>query len=134
MEHDAMSSEKFPILNEMGIADPYDIERYTSRIEGDHDVLKLYFHRHQGDWVAKSKKFKFKRVFKTLRVNEGRVPYIETTESSPYFLKAVDELDKVAAEERNAQSKKERLLEEIDHLEKVVSRKIEDLRRQIDAL
>jgi hypothetical protein len=129
-----VSAEKFPILKEMGIDDTYDIERYTARIEGESDVLKIYFHRHQGDWVTKSKKFKFKRTHKTLRVNEGRVPYIDTTESSPYFLHAVDELDKLVAEERNTQSRKERLLEEMSHLEKVVERKLADMRRQIEEL
>ncbi|QEQ95618.1 DUF3461 family protein [Neptunomonas concharum] len=129
-----MSAEKFPTLIEMGIDEPHDIERYTSRIEGDVDILKIYFHRHQGDWMAKSKKFKFKRMHKNMRVNEGRVPYIATTESSPYFLRAVAELDQLVAEDKSAQTKKQRLLDDIEHLEKVVSRKIEDMRRQIEEL
>lgn len=129
-----MSAEQFPTLVEMGVEEPRDIERYTSRIEGDVDVLKIYFHRHQGEWMAKSKKFKFKRMHKNMRVNEGKVPYIQTTESSPYFLRAVTELDQLVAKEQDAKNKKERLLEEVEHLEKVVSRKIEDLRRQIDEL
>ncbi|WP_136680423.1 DUF3461 family protein [Neptunomonas sp. XY-337] len=129
-----MSEEKFPTLTEMGIEEPSDIERYTSRIEGDVDVLKIYFHRHQGEWMAKSKKFKFKRMHKNMRVNEGRVPYIATTESSPYFLRAVAELDSLVAAERTSQDHKQRLLDDIEHLEKVVSRKIEDMRRQIEEM
>lgn len=129
-----MSAEQFPTLIEMGVEEPRDIERYTSRIEGDVDVLKIYFHRHQGEWMAKSKKFKFKRMDKNMRVNEGKVPYIHTTESSPYFLRAVAELDTLVAKDKDAKNKKERLLEEVEHLEKVVSRKIEDLRRQIEEL
>lgn len=129
-----MSAEKFPTLREMGVAEPYDIERYTARIEGDVDILKVYFHRHQGEWMAKSRKYKFKRMHKNMRVNEGRVPYIATTESSPYFLRAVAELDRLVEAEHDAVSKKQRLLEDVDHLEKVVSRKIEDIRRQIESL
>lgn len=129
-----MSAAKFPTLTEMGIDEPKDIERYTSRIEGDVDILKIYFHRHQGDWMAKSKKFKFKRMHKNMRVNEGRVPYIATTESSPYFLRAMAELDQLVSVEKTTQTRKAQLLDDIEHLEKVVARKIEDIRRQIDEL
>jgi hypothetical protein len=129
-----MSADKFPTLTEMGIDAPSDIERYTSRIEGDVDILKIYFHRHQGDWMTKSKKFKFKRMHKNMRVNEGRVPYIATTESSPYFLRAVAELDQLVSAEKTTQTRKAKLLDDIEHLEKVVARKIEDIRRQIDEM
>lgn len=129
-----MATEQFETLKEMGIEDVHDIEKYTSRIEGDMDILKIYFHRHQGEWFAKSKKFKFKRVQKEILVNDGLVPYRSTTEPSPFFLRAVAELDALVKEEVSAQNKKEQLLEELEHLEKVVTRKIEDIRRQIDEM
>ncbi len=129
-----MSAEKYPTLLEMGIEEPHEVERYTSRIEGDMDILKIYFHRHQGEWMTKSKKFKFKRQHKNMRVNEGRVPYIATTESSPYFLRAIAELDTLVTVEKTAKDRKQRLLEDIEHLEKVVERKLEDMRRQIEEL
>ena len=129
-----MSAEKYPTLLEMGIEEPHEVERYTSRIEGDMDILKIYFHRHQGEWMTKSKKFKFKRQHKNMRVNEGRVPYIATTESSPYFLRAIAELDTLVTVEKTAQDRKQRLLEDIEHLEKVVARKLEDMRRQIEEM
>lgn len=129
-----MATIDCPTLKEMGIEETSDIERYTSRIEGDVDILKIYFHRHQGEWMAKSKKFKFKRMHKNVRVNEGLVPFRATTESSPFFLKAIAELDKLVAGEQSAKDKKERLLDELEHLDKVVSRKIEDIRRQIEEL
>ena len=129
-----MATEQFETLKEMGIEDVHDIEKYTSRIEGDMDILKIYFHRHQGEWFAKSKKFKFKRVQKEMLVNDGLVPYRSTTEPSPFFLRAVAELDALVKEEQSAQNKKEQLLDELEHLEKVVARKIEDIRRQIDEM
>jgi hypothetical protein len=129
-----MSAEKYPTLLEMGIEEPHEVERYTSRIEGDMDILKIYFHRHQGEWMTKSKKFKFKRQHKNMRVNEGRVPYIATTESSPYFLRAIAELDTLVTVEKTAKDRKQRLLEDIEHLEKVVARKLEDMRRQIEEM
>lgn len=129
-----MATEQFETLKEMGIADVHDIEKYTSRIEGDMDILKIYFRRHQGEWFAKSKKFKFKRVQKEILVNDGLVPYRSTTEPSPFFLRAVAELDALVKEDVSTQNKKEQLLDELEHLEKVVARKIEDIRRQIDEM
>lgn len=129
-----MAVEKFPALFEMGFEDPNDVDRYTTRIEGDVDILKIYHRRHQGEWMTKSKKYKFKRLHKKLRVNEGLTAYRDTTESSPFFLKAVAELDRLVAGEKTTKAKKEDILEEIDHLNKVVARKIEDLRRQIEEL
>ncbi|MCO4757541.1 MAG: DUF3461 family protein [Oceanospirillaceae bacterium] len=129
-----MATQQFETLKDMGIDDVHDIEKYTSRIEGDMDILKIYLHRHQGEWFAKSKKFKFKRVHKNVPVKEGLVPYRATTEPSPYYLRAVAELDSLVTEEKTTQNKKEVLLDELEHLEKVVARKIEDIRRQIDEM
>ena len=129
-----MAVEKFPALAEMGFEDPSDIDRYTTRIEGDIDILKVYHRRQQGEWMTKSKKFKFKLLHKKLRVNEGLTAFRDTTESSPFFLKAITELDKLVASDRTSKAKKEDILEEMEHLNRVVSRKIEDLRRQIEEL
>jgi len=67
-------------------------------------------------------------------VEGGLVPYRASTEPSPYYLKAVAELEKLVVEEKSVKDKKQHLLDEIDHLEKVVTRKVEDLRRQIEEL
>ncbi|WP_020682541.1 DUF3461 family protein [Marinobacterium rhizophilum] len=129
-----MSENNFDTLTAMGIENVHDIEQYSTRIEGDVDILKIYFRRHHGEWFAKSKKFKIQRLHKNVKVDAGRVPYRAITESSPYFLRAVAELDQLVAQEKSTLNRKELLLEELDHLEKVVSRKIEDLKRQIDEL
>lgn len=128
-----MSAEKFSTLKEMGFENPHDIQRYSSRTENDVDVLKIYLHRHHGEWMAKSKKFKFKRKHKNLPV-DGLVPYRATTEPSQYYLRAIAELDMLVEGDKSSKDKKERLLEELEHLEKVVSRKVEDIRRQIEEL
>lgn len=129
-----MASDKFETLTEMGFEDVHEIEKFSTRTEGDMDILKVYLHRHQGEWFAKSKKFKFKRVHKNVPVTDGLVPYRSTTEPSSYYLRAIAELEKLVQEDAQVQSKKEHLLSEIEHLEKVVARKIEDIRRQIEEL
>ncbi|RTE67012.1 DUF3461 family protein [Amphritea opalescens] len=129
-----MSAEKFRTLKEMGFDNPHEIEKFTTRTENDTDVLKVYLHRHQGDWMTKSKKFKFKRKHTNISVEGGLVPYRASTEPSPYFLRAVDELEMLVTAERTVKDKKQHLLDEIEHLEKVVSRKVEDLRRLVEEL
>lgn len=129
-----MSAEKFQTLKEMGFENPHDIQRFTTRTENDIDVLKVYLHRHQGEWMAKSKKFKFKRKHSNVSVDSGLMPYRASTEPSPYYLRAIAELEQLVAEDQSTKDKKQLLLEEIDHLEKVVARKVEDLRRQIEEL
>ena len=129
-----MSAEKFQTLKEMGFENPHDIERFTTRTENDVDVLKVYLHRHQGEWMAKSKKFKFKRKHTNVSVEGGLVPYRASTEPSPYYLRALSELEKLVAQDKSVKDKKELLLDEIEHLEKVVARKVEDIRRQIEEL
>jgi hypothetical protein len=129
-----MSEHKFKTLGAMGIEDLHDVERYSTRIEGDVDILKIYFHRHHGEWLVKSKKFKFKRLHKTVKESDGLVPYSTSTESTPYYLRAIAELDQLVAQEKSSLNRKALLLEELDHLEKVVARKIEDLKRQIEEL
>ncbi|MFP8965336.1 DUF3461 family protein [Pokkaliibacter sp. CJK22405] len=125
---------EFRHLTEMGVEDVTDIERYTLRLEGDDDVLKIYFKKDKGDWFSRSKKFKFKRFQKTVRVNEGNQHYREVTEMSPYLLKAVEELDRLVARDQQKMSEKERLMAELEHLDKVVSRKISDMRRLIESM
>lgn len=129
-----MSAEKFQTLKEMGFENPHDIQRFTTRTENDIDVLKVYLHRHQGEWMAKSKKFKFKRKHTNVSVDSGLMPYRASTEPSPYYLRAISELEQLVAEDQSTKDKKQLLQEEIDHLEKVVARKVEDLRRQIEDL
>ena len=127
-------SEQYPTLSEMGIVDVYDIEKFSTRQEGDMDILKIYFHKDPLNWLSKSKKFKFKRQVKVLNVKEGNVLCRETTEPSPYFIKAVNELEQLVERIKSSKCRKEILLGEIDHFEKVMERKIADIRRQLEDL
>ncbi|WP_432471819.1 DUF3461 family protein [Amphritea sp. HPY] len=129
-----MSAEKFSTLKEMGFENPHEIQRFSTRTENDVDVLKVYLHRHQGEWMAKSKKFKFKRKHTNVPVDGGLVPYRASTEPSPYYLRALTELEQLVDQDKSSKDKKEHLLDELEHLEKVVARKVEDIRRQIEEL
>lgn len=124
-------TKQFTALKEMGFSDPLDIEKFSTRTEGNMDILKIYLRRQQGDWFSKSKKFKFKRTDKSVEMGTR---YGAASEPSGYFLRAIAELESLVKVEKDSQTKKQVLLEEIDHLEQVMARKIEDLRRQINDL
>jgi len=136
-----MPTEEFITLKEMGFDNLSDIKSFITRHENDVDVLKVYLHRHQGEWMARSKKFKFKRTHTSVLATEGSiVPYRASSKSSDFLLRAVAELEKLGkiepqvAKAQTAKDKKKVLLQELEHLEKVVTGKVEDIRRQIDAL
>lgn len=129
-----MTNEKFKTLYDMGVEDPNEVEKYTARIEGDLDVLKIYFLKHKGDWLAKSKKFKFKRQTTNRPISDNDLTAGFVTEPSPYFLRAVEELNQIVKHDKSIKSQKKQMLDELEHLEKVVARKIESLRHQIERM
>lgn len=124
-------AKQFVVLKEMGFGDPLEIERFSTRTEGGMDILKIYLKRQQGDWFSKSKKFKFKRSDKSVEMGTR---YGAASEPSGYFLRALAELESLVKVEKDSQSKKQVLLEEMDHLEQVMTRKMRDIRRQIEEL
>ena len=126
----------YPTLTEMGIsADSIaDVYKYSLRQEGLEDVLKVYFKRNKGSFLPKSKKFKFGRAAHTVRVDSSQDKYQEVSEMSPFLMKAIDELHKLVQHDHEITDIKERLLTDIDHLEKVMANKIRDLREDIEKL
>ncbi len=121
-------------LKEMGVTDIDHIEKFTLRQEGDEDILKIYFRRKKGDIFSRSVKFRHGRSTKVVPVNSGRGVYKEITEISPTILKVVQELEQIVQHEESVQGFKKRILSDIDHLEKVVQRKLDQLRLDVEKL
>ncbi len=124
----------YDTLREMGITDINLIERYVLRQEGDEDILKIYFRRRRGDLFSHSVKFRHGRATKMIPVNSGRGEYKEISEISPTMLKAARELDQIVNNEASINDIQRRILSDIDHLEKVVERKLEQLRADVRLL
>jgi cell division protein ZapA (FtsZ GTPase activity inhibitor) len=53
---------------------------------------------------------------------------------SAFLMKAVDELHDLVQHEHQVQDVKERLLNDIEHLEKVVMNKLKEMRRDIEQI
>ena len=124
----------YETLKEMGITDTDTIEKYTLRQEGDEDILKIYFKRKKGELFAHSVKFRHGRAKKMVMIDSGTQKYKEVSEISPTMLSAARELDRIVTHEDSVEDFKKRILSDIDHLEKVMQRKLDQLRLDIDGL
>jgi len=129
-----MGNIMYKTLKDMGISDFDLIERYILRQEGDEDILKIYFKRKRGDLFAHSHKFRHGRSRKVVPVNSGRGQYKEVSEISPTMLEAARELDQIVKREKSVRDYKKRVLNDIDHLEKVMLRKLEQLRADVESM
>ncbi|WP_210396435.1 DUF3461 family protein [Motiliproteus sediminis] len=124
----------YPTLTEMGITTLEEITKYTLRQEGDQDVLKIYFRREKGSLLPKSKKFKFGRHTKTVRVDSSQNKYKEIQETAPFLMRAIDELHQLVKHEHEVKDLREKLLDDVAHLEKVMLTKIAEIRRDIEQI
>ena len=124
----------YETLKELGITDVDHIERYTLRQEGDEDILKIYFRRRPGELFPHSVKFRQGRSTKVIPVDSGRGQYKEVSEISPIMLKASQELERIVQRDESIVEMKRRILQDIDHLEKVVSRKLAQLKDDVERI
>ena len=123
-----------PTLTEMGITSFESISKYTLRQEGDFDILKIYYKREKGSFLPRSKKFRFGRATRTVMVDSGRQQWQEVSEISPFLLRALTELNKLAHEENKIAASKESISEDLVHLERIMAEKLAEIRAKIDQL
>ena len=124
----------YETLKELGIENTDDIERYTLRQEGDEDIIKIYFKRKRGELFSHSMKFRHGRSVKVIPIDSGRGEYREVSQISPTMLKLSEELDQIVHREHSVRDAKQRILNDIEHLEKVIQRKMEQLREDVERL
>lgn len=124
----------YDALRELGITDIERIEKYTLRQEGDEDILKIYFKRKKGDLFAHSMKFRHGRSKKMAKIDSGTHKFKEVSEISPTIQKLTQELDQVVGRDESVADFKKRILNDIDHMETVMKRKLDQLRSDIDNL
>ena len=124
----------YETLKELGITEPEEIEKYSLHQEGDEDILKIYFKKKKGALFAHSTKFRHGRAKKVILTDSGKHLYKEISEISPTMLKAVKELDQIVQHDQNIQDSKQQILNDIEHLEKVLLRKLRQLREDVERL
>ncbi|RBP81053.1 DUF3461 family protein [Marinomonas rhizomae] len=124
----------YPTLQSMGITSIQDIEKFTLRYEGGHDVLKIYYRREKGSLLPKSKKFKFGRSTKTVLADGGQQTYRQVQEPSLIVLRAMEELEQIVGKQHESKATKADLVKELEHLEKVMNSKISEIKHKIDSM
>jgi len=125
---------EFVTLKEMGISNPKEITGYSLRLEGLSDVLKIFYKRKKGSFLPTTKKYKFGRASKTVRIDGGKQEFQETYTISPFLQKAIGELDLIVNKSKEEIDCKETLLADLDRFEALMSSKLSDIRERIKEL
>lgn len=126
---------EFPALSEMGITRFHEITSYTLRQDGEtRDILKVHYERAKGSFLPTSRKYKFGRAEKTVVADGGTARLQRSHEISPFLLKAVAELDSLLGKRDQNIDQKAQLIAEISQLESTLSKRLAELRRQVEAL
>jgi len=124
----------FDNLKSLGINNPDDVDRYSLRQEANNDILKIYFRKDKGEFFAKSVKFKYPRQPKTIAADNARQGYKEIHEISPNLRYVIDELDQICQRDRTEVDLKRKILDDLRHLESVVSHKITEIEADLEKL
>ncbi len=121
-------------LNSIGIHNTEDIKRYSLRQEGELDILKIYFKKNGRELLARSSKFKFHRQKKRVSGGYQGDNFTDLSEINPTLRNIITELDMLAINANSEKDIKEQLLDDLKHLEKVVSNKINEMEEKIARL
>ena len=121
-------------LKSLGITNPDEIDRYSLRQEANNDILKIYFQKDKGEFFAKSVKFKYPRQRKTVVADGVGQGYKEVQEISPNLRYVIDELDQICQRDRTEIDLKRKILDDLRHLESVVTNKISEIEADLENL
>lgn len=121
-------------LKSLGITNPDEIDRYSLRQEANNDILKNLFSQGQRRVLRQSVKFKYPRQRKTVVADGIGQGYKEVQEISPNLRYVIDELDQICQRDRSEVDLKRKILDDLRHLESVVTNKISEIEADLEKL
>jgi hypothetical protein len=124
----------FPQLDEMGIQNPQEIEKFAVYTVGNTDVLRIIYNRKKGSLLPVSRRYKFPQVKKSVMVDSGTRQAQTMFESTPAFRQALHELEQLKLMREKGQDLKNLLSEEIRHLEEDIALRAQYIQSLIDRL
>ncbi|MFT5721001.1 MAG: hypothetical protein ACI9W6_001310 [Motiliproteus sp.] len=126
----------YPALEEMGIHSLDEVSEFNVRQEQNADVLKVYYRRSKGSLLPRSKKFTFVRPRTAVPLRYLNQDCWEQFKgSSPRLSRAIEELTRLTQPAPSTpEDRKAQFLNDVDHLEKVMATKLDEIRQQIRAL
>lgn len=128
---------EYPTLNKMGVTSVDNVDRYTLRHQGDTDVLKIYYKRPKGSFLSRTKKFSFLSGRGSVPLEARNSKAFENKRAySPELALALKELKSLDAKRKvnDPVDPKQKFISDLDHLEKVMTEKMDEIRRQINEL
>ncbi|MEH6470645.1 MAG: DUF3461 family protein [Halopseudomonas sp.] len=126
----------YPTLTEMGINSTAEVSHFKVRQEQQTDVLKVYYQRTKGSLLPRSKKFTFVRPRTAVPLQyRDKQGWEQFKNSSTRLQKAIEELTRLTQPKpATPKDQKTQFLNDLDHLEKVMQAKIDEIRRQVESL
>ena len=116
--------KNYPRLQEMGILNPQQIEKFSVYTIDDLDILRVIYARKKGSFLPASKNFKFPRIKKSVVVDSGTRQTGIIYESHPAFREALSELEHLKIEKSASANLSELISEEIRLLEEDIALRI----------
>jgi hypothetical protein len=128
---------EYPTLNKMGVNSVENIDKYTLRHQAGTDVLKIYYKRPKGSFLSRTKKFSFVGGRSAIPLEARNSKAFDNLDNfSPQLVLALKELKRLDAKRKESDSidPKQKFLSDLDHFEKVMTAKMDEIRRQINEL
>ena len=124
----------YPVLLQMGINNPKEIERYSLQTVNNIDILRVVYKRQKGSLLPASKRFRFERTEKIqLAGSDHRATQIQY-EVSPTIRNALVELDQVVHKKRDRANQLALIKEEMQRLQEETSGRLAYIQSLIDEL
>jgi len=121
-------------LENLGISNPDQIDRYSLQTIHNVDILRIVYKRKKGSFLPDSKKFRFARTEK-LRgsENEPGGSWIEY-EVSPFVREVMAELDPIVKAKHDKSRKLELIHEELHRLEEENAHRVAYIKSLVESL
>jgi len=123
--------KKYPRLDEMGVNNPQEIEKFLIYTTDDFDILRIIYERKKGSLLPVSKNYKFPRIKKSVLVDSGTRQTEVVFESDPAFREALRELEQIKTARDQGADLSELITEEVRLLEEDVALRIDYIKSLI---
>ena len=118
----------YPRLDEMGVKNPQQIEKFAVYATDSFDILRIIYRRQKGSLLPVSRKYRFPRVKKSVMVDSGTRQTDVVFESTAEFREALHELEQIKAERAAGADLATLINEELRLLEEDIALRAEYIR------
>jgi len=124
----------YPRLDEMGVKNPQQIEKFAVYTTDSFDVLRIIYQRKKGSLLPVSRKYRFPRVKKSVMVDSGTRQTDVVFESTAAFREALHELELIKAERAAGADLASLINEELRLLEEDIALRAEYIRALVSKI